>query len=90
VPQVPKPIPFLVKDFFSTWPSFTAALYCALDYQILILFILLFSLFDRIIGSSIVSVAIIYIIEKMLSTLRATLSEGNISRKTLIDDRFLI
>ena len=59
-------IPFLVMDYFSKWPSFTSVLYCALDYQIVILEILLFSLFDRITGSSVISVAIIYIIEKLL------------------------
>lgn len=59
-------IPYLVRDFFSKWPSFTSILYCSLDYQIVILFIMFFSVFDRITGSSIISVGIIYIIEKFL------------------------
>ena len=80
----------MVKDYFSTWPSFTNVLYCSLDYQNVIFFILLFSLFDRVTGSSIIAVAIIYIIDKALSQLRGYLSLNNLSKKTLIDDRFLI
>ena len=25
-------IPYLIKDYFSKWPSFTNILYCSLDY----------------------------------------------------------
>lgn len=25
-------IPYLIKDYFSKWPSFTSILYCSLDY----------------------------------------------------------
>ena len=63
-------IPYFIKDYFEKWPSFTAILYCDLDYQILILFILTFSLFDRVSGSSIISIGVIYIIEKLLASLR--------------------
>ena len=63
-------IPYLVRDYFSKWPSYTTILYCSLDYQIVIMFILLFSLFDRVTGSSIISIAIIYIIEKFLKYFR--------------------
>lgn len=80
----------MVEDFFANWPSFTNIMYCALDYQRLILFILVFSLFDRITGSSIIAVFIVYIVDKVIGTLRGWLSENNISKKTLIDERFLI
>jgi hypothetical protein len=80
----------VVEDFFANWPSFTNIMYCALDYQRLILFILVFSLFDRITGSSIIAVFIVYIVDKVIGTLRGWLSENNISKKTLIDERFLI
>lgn len=83
-------IPYLIRDYFSKWPSFTKILYCSLDYQILILLILLFSLFDRVSGSSIISIGIIYIIEKLLKGFRAWLGESNLSKKTLIDERFFI
>lgn len=90
-PQIPKPIPYLVGDFFSSWPSFTNVLYCSLDYQNVILFIMGFSLFDRITGgSTLISVLIIYLIEKALENLCGWLSESNLSKKTLIDERFLI
>lgn len=83
-------LPYMVRDYFSKWPSFTSMMYCSLDYQNLILFILFFSLFDRLTDSSIISLAIIYLIEKFLCFLRSKLSEGNISKKTLIDERFFI
>ena len=90
MPKSNRPVPYVVEDFFSSWPSFTNILYCSLDYQNLILFILGFCLFDRVTGSSLIAIAIIYVIEKALSQLRAWLSERNLSKKTLIDDRFLI
>jgi hypothetical protein len=80
----------VVEDFFANWPSFTNIMYCALDYQRLILFILVFSLFDRITGSSIIAVFIVYIVDKVIGTLRGWLSENNIGKKTLVDERFLI
>ena len=80
----------MIKDYFSSWPSFTSVLYCSLDYQNLILFILVFSLFDRVTGNSIISIMITYIVEKLLKQLRDILSEKNLSNKTLIDERFLI
>jgi hypothetical protein len=85
-----KPIPYVVEDHFANWPSFTNIMYCALDYQRLIFFILAFSLFDRITGQSIVAVFIVYCIDKAMGSFRGWLSENNISKKTLIDDRFLI
>jgi hypothetical protein len=85
-----KPIPYVVEDHFANWPSFTNIMYCALDYQRLILFILVFCLFDRVTGSSIVSIFIVYIMDKVMRSFRAWLSENNISKKTLIDERFLI
>ena len=80
----------MIKDYFSSWPSFTSVLYCSLDYQNLILFILVFSLFDRVTENSIISIMITYIVEKLLKQLRDILSEKNLSNKTLIDERFLI
>jgi meckelin len=80
----------VIADFFSSWPSFTSTMYCALDYQLVILYILVFSLFDRITGSSVVAVFIVYVVEKILSKVRAIMGESNLSKKTLIDERFLI
>jgi meckelin len=80
----------VIADFFSSWPSFTSTMYCALDYQLVILYILLFSLFDRVTGSSVVAVFIVYVVEKILSKVRAIMGESNLSKKTLIDERFLI
>ncbi len=88
--QLNRPIPYLIKDYFSSWPSFTKVLYCSLDYENVILFIMLFNLFDRVTGSSIIAVTIVYFVEKVLSTIRAYLSKGNIAKKTLIDERFFV
>ena len=65
-------------------------MYCALDYQLVILYILVFSLFDRVTGSSIVAVFIVSLVEKALWKLRGYLGERNLAQKTLIDERFLI
>jgi hypothetical protein len=65
-------------------------MYCSLDYQLVILYILVFSLFDRVTGSSLVAVFIVYVVEKLLWKMRSILGERNLSKKTLIDDRFLI
>jgi len=65
-------------------------MYCSLDYQLVILYCLIFSLFDRVTGSSLIAVFIIYVVEKVLHKLRTYLGEKNLSKKTLIDDRFLI
>jgi|LauGreDrversion4_2_1035121.scaffolds.fasta_scaffold59079_1 hypothetical protein len=88
--QLNRPIPYLIKDYFSSWPSFTKVLYCSLDYENVILFIMLFNLFDRVTGSSIIAVTIVYFVEKVLSTIRAYLSKGNIAKKTLVDERFFV
>ena len=65
-------------------------MYCSLDYQLVILYILVFSLFDRVTGSSVVAVFIVYVVEKALWKMSGLLGERNLSKKTLIDDRFLI
>ena len=85
-----KPLPYVIQDFFSSWPSFTSTMYCSLDYQLVILYCLIFSLFDRVTSSSLVAVFIIYLVEKSLWKLRGILGENNLSKKTLIDGRFLI
>jgi hypothetical protein len=54
-------------------------MYCALDYQLVILYILVFSLFDRVTGSSIVAVFIVYLVEKALWKLRGYLGERNLA-----------
>lgn len=88
--QLNRPIPYLIKDYFASWPSFTNVLYCSLDYQNVILFIMLFNLFNRVTGSSIIAVTIIYFVEKALATLYRYLSKSNLAKKTLVDDRFFI
>ncbi len=65
-------------------------MYCSLDYQLVILYILVFSLFDRVTGSSLVAIFIVYVVEKVLWKTRALFGEKNLSKKTFIDDRFLI
>lgn len=80
----------MVRDYFAKWPSFTSILYCSLDYQIVIIFIMFFSVFDRASGSSIISIGIIYIIEKLLKMFRNWMGASNLSKKTLIAESFLM
>lgn len=66
-----KTTPVLIKDAFSKWPSFSKVLYANLDYDNLILYILFYTLFYKICGdNSIVAIAIVYVIEKILQYLR--------------------
>ena len=80
----------LIKDYFTTWPSFAKILYCTLDYEIMIMNILLFNVFYAMIRSSMVSIFLIYIIEKLIMNLRGSLGEENIAKKTLVEKCFLI
>ena len=64
----------LVKDAFTKWPSLFKILYCNLDYDILILNIMLFNMWMVISGSSIISIFIVYFIEKFLEKLRTELA----------------
>ena len=85
-----KEVPELVKDPYSNWPSFSNVLYASLDYEFLILYILLFVLFDVVTGESIISIGIVYLVEKAIYYLRKTLGERNFANKSLVDDRFLL
>mmetsp|Transcript_23765 Transcript_23765/g.18156 ORF Transcript_23765/g.18156 Transcript_23765/m.18156 type:complete len:115 (-) Transcript_23765:16-360(-) len=80
----------LVKDYFTRWPSFAKVLYCTLDYQVLILNILIFNVIYALTKNTIVSLFIVYFLEKMLMYLRSKVGQRNIAKKTLIDKCFLI
>lgn len=54
----------LVKDAFAKWPSYTKVLYCNLDYDNLILYALLYILFVVATGNSVISITLVYVIEK--------------------------
>lgn len=83
-------VALLVKDAFQRWPSFAGVLYCNLDYDILILNILMFNMFAVAIGNSIVGIFLAFIVEKVLKRFRAFFGEMNLAKKTLTDERFLL
>lgn len=80
----------LVKDSFLKWPSFAKVLFCNVDYDILIMNIMLFNMFDVAIENSIIAIFLVYFIEKGLKMCKAYFGERNIINKTLIDESFLI
>lgn len=85
----------MVADGSDKWPSYRNILYCSMDYDILILQILLFTLFDVIPDNGVplntlTSMLFIYLIERAMREFRAWLGERNLHRKTLTDQRFLI
>mmetsp|Transcript_21841 Transcript_21841/g.21003 ORF Transcript_21841/g.21003 Transcript_21841/m.21003 type:complete len:111 (-) Transcript_21841:36-368(-) len=80
----------LVKDYFTKWPSFARVLYCNLDYQILLLNILIFNGIFAIWKNSMAALFVVYAVEKFLIKLRFYVGQRNIAKKTLIDKCFLI
>lgn len=85
-----KDYPVLIDDRMMNFPSFTNILMCALDYDILLMNILFFTLFKVVTGNSIVALLIVYVIEKAFLALRRIIGRWNIATKSLTDDRFLI
>eukprot|EP00484_Ammonia_sp_Unknown_P026519 CAMPEP_0197030108 /NCGR_PEP_ID=MMETSP1384-20130603/9408_1 /TAXON_ID=29189 /ORGANISM="Ammonia sp." /LENGTH=829 /DNA_ID=CAMNT_0042459391 /DNA_START=606 /DNA_END=3095 /DNA_ORIENTATION=- len=68
-------------------------MYVGLQYDLIILTILTFCFVDVMVLSehnSIISILITYIIDYLLLAMRTYLGEKNVSRKTLIDEKFLI
>jgi hypothetical protein len=86
-----KDVALMVKDAFTKWPSFARVLYCNLDYENLIVKIMLFNFLYAITHkNTIVSIFVVYIIDVLFTRLRSFIGERNIVRKTLTDDRFML
>ena len=82
--------PFLLlRDSYSSYPSFEEFLYCSLDLQMVLMYTLWWFFFDMVTDNPMLSVFLTYLIERTLRFIRSTLGEKNLSHKTMIDSRFL-
>jgi hypothetical protein len=80
----------LVQDSFLNSPNYEEFLYCYLDYDIVIVEILWWFFFDKILGNPMIAVALTYLVERLLRYIRGKWGEKNISKKTKVDQAFLI
>ena len=83
----------MIKDEAEQYPSFQKLLMCSLDYSLVQIYIMLFFTLDRQWGpqgNSLLSIFIVFLVEKALRSLRSSLGAKNLSKKAHIDKRFLI
>lgn len=85
---------YAVCDKYEAYPSFFKILYCHLDMDLLMMYILLFAQLEFTInegkGNCIISLFVIYIVERCLRWLRQELGSSNLSKKACVDARYLI
>ena len=79
----------LLLDPWENFPSFESVLYCDLDYDIVLLSILWFYFFDHFTGNPMLSIALTFVIERILKYIRQWLGEKNLAKKTLVNQAFL-
>jgi meckelin len=79
--------PFFYRDPGMKWEN---VFYSGQEFDVLLLEMLLFALFDLTIENMLVAMILTYTISVFLIWLRKKTGERNLSRKTLIDRRFLI
>jgi hypothetical protein len=81
---------WLVKDPFAKYPNFEAVLYMSLDFQLVILYILWFLFFDYYTNNAVLSVFLVYLIEKVIREIRIQIGRRNLVSKAMFDKRFLM
>jgi hypothetical protein len=75
----------LVHDYWEVFPSFGRTLYGALDWDLVHIQILWFFFFDTVTeGQSMVAIFLAYVIERLLRSLRGSLGESNLTKKTMV------
>lgn len=70
--------------------SFTRLLLYGIEYHLLILYILLFSIISQKVGNPGTAALITYIIDVIIKSGRRHFGEKNLARKTMMDPKFLI
>ena len=76
---------FTDRDFY-----YTRVMFLGRELDLLLLNVLVYSLVDLLLESTIISVFVCYLVEVFVCALRQLWGQRTISRKTLIDGRFLI
>jgi len=82
----------LVRDYNDLFPSFQDMLYKALDWDMVHLYILYFFLFDYMWEGKKTMLAIFmtYMVERLLRKIRQDIGTANLTKKTLVNDRFMM
>lgn len=91
--QIEMEVPFtLVRDFSDFFPSFQENLYKSLDWDLVHLYILYFFLFDGLLAGKnpMLAIFLTYVVERVLLKIRQDLGGSNLTKKTLVDERFLL
>mmetsp|Transcript_10387 Transcript_10387/g.17438 ORF Transcript_10387/g.17438 Transcript_10387/m.17438 type:complete len:163 (-) Transcript_10387:14-502(-) len=79
----------VIQDDAEEFPSFTRAMYCNIDYSLLILYIMYFIFFvEAFKFNSLLSLFLVYVIERVLRHIRSTIGENTLSQKSYIDKNF--
>lgn len=80
----------VVEDPVEWYPSFDQVLYCSLDVDMLILYVMYFMVFEITVKSnSLLSLFFVYLIERIFRKLRIDHGVDNMCEKTYVDDNFL-
>ena len=83
----------VVTDNIESYPSFFRILFCNLDYSLVQIYTLLFfqlELFWGDDGNPLLSLFIVYLVEKILRHIRYSLGCKNMCNKAHVDSRFLV
>ncbi|CAM9514327.1 unnamed protein product [Ascophyllum nodosum] len=69
---------------------FTSATFLGIEVDLLLLNITTFHLADQLFGDPVTSALITFVLDRLVLGIRVFFGRANISRKTLVDDRFLL
>jgi meckelin len=70
--------------------SFEQVMFMGKEFSLLLMDLLVFDIMDIIAGNSLISALVTFIFSKMISYVRFILGENNISKKSMIDKKFLV
>ena len=80
----------VVEDDLEYAPTFAELTFAALEVQRIQIYIMLFSLFERVLnGNSMIAILIVAVVEYLLWQLRSSAGKSNLARKSYVDERFL-
>jgi len=82
----------VVEDNVEQYPNFYKMLYCSLDYSLVLLYIMLFIIFELMWGghgNAMLSIFLVYIVERVLRHVRFEVGKTNLCKKSFVDERFL-
>ena len=83
---------YVVEDNVEQYPNFYKMLYCSLDYSLMLLYIMLFMMFELMWGghgNAMLSIFLVYIVERILRHIRYEVGKNNLCGKSYVDKRFL-